>query len=151
MKKILVLLSIVIFALLASACGGEKKVEKPKPSTAVFETNMGTFEVALATEGAPGTSDWLTMDSFLGKDGVPGWGGMALEAAQGLFDGYLGLQKLGMAKKALAENQRQFNLNYDAQRRTTNAALEDRQRARLASNPGAYESVGTYMDRNGVK
>jgi len=57
LKKILALLSIVIFALLVSACGGEKKVEKPKPATAVFETNMGTFEVALATEDAPGTSN----------------------------------------------------------------------------------------------
>lgn len=92
--------------------------------------------------------DWLSPTNIFGKDG---WGGMALGAAQGLFNGYLGLQQLGMAKKAFAENQRQFNLNYDAQRRTTNAALEDRQRARLASNPGAYESVGTYMDRNGVK
>ena len=57
LKKILALLSVVIFAFLVSACGGEKKVEKPKPSTAVFVTNMGTFEVALATEDAPGTSD----------------------------------------------------------------------------------------------
>ena len=57
LKKILALVSIVIFALLVSACGGEKKVEKPKPLTAVFETNMGTFEVALATEDAPGTSN----------------------------------------------------------------------------------------------
>ena len=57
MKKILALLSVVIFAFLVSACGGEKKVEKPKPSTAVFVTNMGTFEVALATEDAPATSD----------------------------------------------------------------------------------------------
>ena len=57
MKKILALVSIVIFALLVSACGGEKKVEKPKPATAVFETNMGTFEVTLATEDAPGTSN----------------------------------------------------------------------------------------------
>ena len=56
LKKILALLSIVIFALLVSACGGEKKVEKPKPATAVFETNMGSFEVALATEDAPDTS-----------------------------------------------------------------------------------------------
>ena len=57
MKKISAIVSIVVFALLVSACGGEKKVEKPKPSTAVFETNMGTFEVALATEDAPGTSN----------------------------------------------------------------------------------------------
>lgn len=88
------------------------------------------------------------LDNMLGPNG---WGGLALGVGQGLFSGYLGLQQLGMAKKAFGENQRQFNLNYDAQRRTTNSALEDRQRARLASNPGAYESIGSYMDRNGVK
>ena len=88
------------------------------------------------------------LDNMLGPNG---WGGLALGVGQGLFSGYLGLQQLGMAKKAFGENQRQFNLNYDAQRRTTNSALEDRQRARLASNAGAYESVGSYMDRNGVK
>ena len=106
-------------------------------------------------QGMPGASgtgtDWLSLEGMLGKAGAPGWGGLALGVGQGLFSGYLGLQQLGMAKKAFGENQRQFNLNYDAQRRTTNAALEDRQRARLASNAGAYESVGSYMDRNGVK
>ncbi len=102
--------------------------------------------------GMPGTAvtdyDWLDPKNIFGKDG---WGGLALGVGQGLFNGYLGLQQLGMAKKAFGENQRQFNLNYDAQRRTTNAALEDRQRARLASNPGAYQSVGDYMNQYGVK
>lgn len=118
------------------------------PGTAV---NLA-FAPLSGLNGTPaGSSDWLSLDGMVGNAGQPGWGGLALELGQGLLSGYLGLQKLGMAKKAFAENQRQFNLNYDAQRRTTNAALEDRQRARLASNPGAYESVGTYMDRNGVK
>lgn len=118
------------------------------PGTAVNPA----FAPLSGLNGTPaGSSDWLSLDGMLGKAGQPGWGGLALGLGQGLFSGYLGLQQLGMAKKAFAENQRQFNLNYDAQRRTTNAALEDRQRARLASNPGAYESVGTYMDRNGVK
>lgn len=95
-----------------------------------------------------GGYDFLDPKNIFGKDG---WGGLALGAGQGLFNGYLGLQQLGMAKKAFGENQRQFNLNYDAQRRTTNAALEDRQRARLASNAGAYQSVGDYMNQYGVK
>ena len=58
MRKILTLLLIVVFAFLVAACGGEeKKAEKVKSATAVFETNMGTFEVALATAEAPGTTD----------------------------------------------------------------------------------------------
>lgn len=102
--------------------------------------------------GLSGTSarspDWLSLDSMLGENG---WGNLALGVGQGLFSGYMGLQQLGMAKKAFGENQRQFNLNYDAQRRTTNAALADRQRARLASNPGAYQSEYDYMNQYGVK
>lgn len=106
----------------------------------------------LSGVGAPaGSTDWLSLDAMLGKNGQPGWGGLALGLGQGLFNGYLGLQQLGMAKKAFEENRRQFNLNYDAQRRTTNAALADRQRARLASNPGAYQSVYDYMNQYGVK
>ena len=96
----------------------------------------------------PGSMWGFGLDNMLGQNG---WGGLALGAAQGLMGGYLGMQQLGMAKKSFKENQRQFNLNYDAQRRTTNAALEDRQRARLASNAGAYQSVGDYMDKYGVR
>lgn len=77
--------------------------------------------------------------------------GAGVGAAQALFNGYLGMQQLAVAKKTLAEGQRQFDMNYGSQRTLTNARLEDRQRARVASNSGAYESVGTYMNRNGVK
>ena len=107
-----------------------------------------TFTPLSGATPPPGSIGGFGLDSMLGPNG---WGGLALGAAQGLMGGYMGLQQLGMAKKSFKENQRQFNLNYDAQRRTTNSALEDRQRARLASNAGAYESVGSYMDRNGVK
>ena len=96
----------------------------------------------------PGSTGGFGLDSMLGPNG---WGGLALGAAQGLMGGYMGLQQLGMAKKSFKENQRQFNLNFDAQRRTTNAALADRQRARLASNPGAYQSEYDYMNQYGVK
>ena len=38
-----------------SACGSEPQKEAMPPATAVFETNMGNFEVALATDLAPNT------------------------------------------------------------------------------------------------
>jgi hypothetical protein len=75
----------------------------------------------------------------------------ALGAAQGLANVWMGMKQYGLGKKTLAENKRQFGLNFDAQMRTTNAALEDRQRARVASNPGAYQSVGEYMNKNAIK
>ena len=85
-----------------------------------------------------------------GMLGPNGWGGLALNAAGGLMSGYLGMKQYGLAKQTLEENKRQFDLNYAAQRKTTNTRLEDRQRARVASNPGAYQSVGDYMATNGV-
>ena len=94
--------------------------------------------------------------NFLGRKNTDGsmdmgWGGMALGAAQGLGNAYMAMKQYGLAKQSLAENKRQFQLNYDAQKTTTNTALEDRQRARVASNAGAYKSVGDYMNEHGIK
>lgn len=94
----------------------------------------------------------LTGKSFLGdtKTGQIGWGGLALGGAQSLMAGYLGMKQYGMAKQQLSEAKRQFDLNFAAQRKTLNTAMEDRQAARVASNPEAYESVGAYMNKNRV-
>lgn len=88
---------------------------------------------------------------FDGALGPNGWGNLALNAAGGLASTFLGMKQYGLAKQTLAENKRQFQLNYDAQKQTTNTRLEDRQRARVASNANAYQSVGDYMAVNGIK
>lgn len=80
-----------------------------------------------------------------------GWGGLALGAAQGIGSLYMGMQQYNLAKEALANSKAQFERNFAAQRQTTNAALEDRQRARVASNAGAYQSVSDYMSQNGIR
>ncbi len=100
---------------------------------------------------APGGAfQWLNSTD---KQGVTTQGvlGAGLGAAQGVMNAWMGMKQYGLAKKTLAENTRQFNLNYDAQRQTTNAQLEDRQRARVASNSGAYQSVGDYMGAHAVR
>lgn len=86
------------------------------------------------------------------KDGIrsDGWGGMALGAAQGLAGAFVGAKQYQLAQDGLKENKRQFSLNFDNQRKTVNAELEDRQRARVASSPSAYQSVGDYMQKHGV-
>jgi hypothetical protein len=53
--------------------------------------------------------------------------------------------------RCLKESKKQFSQQFGAQKQLTNSRLEDRQKARIASNPGAYESVGSYMGRYGVK
>ena len=106
--------------------------------------------------GGGGFGDWFKSTGILGstdtKTGIKtdGWGGLALGAASGLMQGYMGMKQYGLAKESLAEGKRQFQLNYDAQKTLTNSTLEDRQRSRIAANP-KYESVGAYMDKNGIR
>lgn len=70
----------------------------------------------------------------------------------GLASAYLGWQQFNLAKDQLAQNKKIFNLNFANQAQSVNTQLEDRQRARVASSStGAYESVGSYMDKNAVK
>lgn len=83
-----------------------------------------------------------------------GQGGAAPTAVKGLgtlMNGWLGMKQLDLAKKQLRENKRQFDMNWGAQKNLTNSQLRDRQAARVASNPGAYQSVGEYMKQNGVQ
>lgn len=114
---------------------------------------MQNFNVAQDTGGF---GDWFNNSGVFGKtlaDGtkVQGWGMPAIGAAQGLASSFLGYQQYKLAKDTLEQNKRAFQLNFDAQKQTTNAALEDRQRARVASNPGAYQSVGDYMNKYAIK
>ena len=99
---------------------------------------------------------WLQTSGFLGSTDsrglkTEGWGMPVLGAAKGLFDSWMAMKSYGLAKQQLAEGKRQFGLNFEAQRSTINSQLEDRQRARVASNPGAYQSVGDYMNKNSIK
>ena len=103
--------------------------------------------------GGSGGGNWW--DGALGSTNAQGmktdgWGGMALSTVSGLMNAYMGMKQYGLAKQTLAHNKDQFAKNYAAQKTTTNAAFEDRQRARVASNPGAYQSVGDYMKKNAI-
>ena len=94
-------------------------------------------------------------DSFLGYkkvDGtaVNGFGGLALGAASGLGNLWMGMKNYGLAKNQLAFQEDAYAKNYAAQAKITDAALEDRQRARVAANPTAYASVSDYMAKNGI-
>ena len=94
--------------------------------------------------------DFFSMESFLGGNGTPGWGGAALGAASGLMNGFMGMQNYNLAKQQLAFQKQAYEKNLANQTKMTNTALEDRQRARVASNAGAYQSVSDYMRQNGI-
>lgn len=101
-------------------------------------------------------SGFLSKQSMLGgtdERGVStkGWAPVALGMGQAIMGGIQGQQAMKLAQSQFKEQKRQFDLNYGAQRTSMNTELEDRQRARVASNPGAYQSVSSYMDKNRIK
>ena len=112
-----------------------------------FGMNTSGFGGALSGATKP---DFLSMESFLGGNGTPGWGGAALGAASGLMNGFMGMQNYNLAKQQLAFQKQAYEKNLANQTKMTNTALEDRQRARVASNAGAYQSVSDYMRQNGI-
>lgn len=129
----------------------------PWNATGVADTSaLGQGLVQNAVAGAPleaaGDGGFFSLDSILGnrQTGQVGWGMPAIAAGGSVLQGLLGMKQLGLAQDQLKESQRQYNQNYNAQVKTTNTQLEDRQRARVAANPGAYESVSSYLDKNKV-
>lgn len=93
------------------------------------------------------------LDSILGGMGdMSGlqMGQLGLGGVNSLLQGYLGFQNLGLAKKQYQSQLDQFNKQWDANKKLTNASLADRQAARVASNPNAYQSVDDYMKKYGI-
>jgi hypothetical protein len=79
-----------------------------------------------------------------------GWAPVALGAGQAIFGALQGNKATKLAENQFKESVRQFDLNFNAQRKSMNTELEDRQRARVASNAGAYEPVSDYLKKNSV-
>lgn len=82
--------------------------------------------------------------------GMLDWAKLGLGGLSALGGLYMGMKQYGLQKQAFNAARDQWNKNYEAQRKTINTQLEDRQRARVASNPTAYESVGAYMDKHRI-
>lgn len=117
--------------------------------------NVGSALPAAAPGLLSGIGDWFNNSGVLGKtmaDGtkLEGWGGKALNALQGIGNIYMGMKNYGLARDSFDQAKKEFDMNWGAQQKTVNAQLEDRQRARVASNPGAYQSVSDYMRQNRI-
>lgn len=108
------------------------------------------------TEDVPQAPGFFSRQSMFGgtdpRSGMStgGWAPVALGAGQAIFGALQGNKAMGLAEKQFKEGQRQFDLNFDAQRKTINTQLEDRQRARNASNATAYENTDDYLRKNRV-
>lgn len=115
-----------------------------------FTNSANTFNNTSLT-GSGGSGSFL--DSILGGTGdMSGlqMGQLGLGGVNSLLNGYLGFQNLSLAKKQYQSQLDQFNKQWDANKKLTNASLADRQAARVASNPNAYQSVDDYMKKYGI-
>lgn len=80
-----------------------------------------------------------------------GWGGLALGAAQGISNLYMGMQQYGLMKDQLQFSKDVFNKNYGVQRNLVNSQLEAQNNRRVAESLVPTQSTADYMAKYGVK
>ena len=118
------------------------------PATGAINTTQFLSPEMLANYAAPtGFADKLR--DFNSQYGSTIMGG--LQGAAGLWGAYNGMQQNKLVKQQMANSLNQWNKSYANQVASYNTRLEDRQRARVGSNPNAYESVDSYMQKNRLK
>ena len=90
-----------------------------------------------------GLSNWLSGNAELVKAGVG--------LLTGGMSAWNGFQQNKLLKSNMNMQANQFREQMNLSKSNYNSKLEDRQRARVASNPTAYESVDSYMKKYGAK
>jgi hypothetical protein len=95
-----------------------------------------------------GKSRFWSWDGAFGRDG---WAMPAIGTISGLANTWLGFKQLGIAEDSLDFQKGAFSKQFEANKQLTNSRLSDRQRARIASNPEAYQDHDSYMASWGVK
>ena len=115
-------------------------IQKQTYSTLGLDSN-GAYQPSVPSSG--GLSNWLSGNTELLKAGV------------GLFTGGLGawngFQQNNLMERNMNMQAAQYREQMNLSKSNYNSKLEDRQRARVASNPTAYESVDSYMKKYGAK
>ena len=89
-----------------------------------------------ATDWASGNTELLKLGAGLITGGFGAWNGM---------------KQNNLLERSMKQQSNQFREQMDISKQNMNRNLVDRQRARVASNPNAYESVDSYMKKYGVK
>jgi hypothetical protein len=124
----------------------------PPPAAEAYHPGMGANMPAPAL-GNTGFNPTFWDKMFGYQKGDVQYGAMApalLQGAGSLAQSFLGWGQLSEGKRQNAIAQDNWQKQYDNQATLTNASLRDRQSARVAANPGAYQSVGEYMQQNKV-
>ena len=143
---------------------GDQFTQAMQGITPVQAQSMGLYGQPMSptlfggiTDTLKGFSKWgQDVGMFGGKDAngnaFNGWGGMALGAAQGLGQMYMGMKQYGMMKDQLQFSKDAFNKNYEVQKNMVNSEMADRQNRRVAEGlmPNTM-STADYMAKYGVK
>ena len=108
-----------------------------------FQNMWDGTQSAVGTAGANASTAW-------GKMSYGERGTAMLGAATGLYGAYNAHKTGKLAKEQFNFTKDSFNRNFEAQAKTTNAQLADRQNARYARDPKAHASVADYMKKYGV-
>ena len=61
-----------------------------------------------------------------------------------------GRNQMKLMERSLNQQRDQWNKSWGASTKQYNSEIEDRQRSRVASNPNAYQSVDSYMNKNRI-
>lgn len=101
--------------------------------------------------GNGGGNDFFSMETMFGDGKQAGVIPTAIGGLSALTSGFMGYQNYQLAKDQLAFQKEAYAKNHANQVKMTNAQLRDRQAARHAANPQAYESADSYMQKNEVK
>lgn len=116
---------------------------------------LGTYSGLSSVSSREPSTDFFSQDRAFGTQGSTGWLTGSAQVGSGLVSAYTGLESLNLAKKAFKTDKAFSEVNLANQAKTTNTALEDRQRSRLASQEGTkgadvYEGLDSYLARNRV-
>lgn len=108
------------------------------------------------SNGIGGGEDGGMMKFLLGgknADGSTSMGALpaGISAGSALLNGWLGMKQYGLAKKQINASIDSSRNNFNAQAKTTNRSIEDRQRYRNATQPGVHQDTASYMAKYGVQ
>lgn len=124
---------------------GDMNAMGANPTYQSLGTSMG-MDMPTYTQGGStfgNLGNWAAQNSDLLKSGIG-----LITGGIGAWQGY---NQNKLMRQNMGQQASQFREQMDLSKQSINRNIEDRQRARVASNPTAYESVDSYMKKYGVK
>ena len=124
---------------------GDMNAMGANPTYQSLGTSMG-MDMPSYTQGGTtfgNLGNWAAQNADLLKSGIG-----LVTGGIGAWQGY---NQNKLMRQNMGQQASQFREQMDLSKQNINRNIEDRQRARVASNPTAYESVDSYMKKYGVK